>query len=197
MNGHEEQIIGALFDIVDPEEHGETRRLLMRAYESNATGDRDELIERLVSELVAVLNEKLTRREGVDVLTDTIGFLLDRFLSVVEVAPVAIVVVDPDGTVQLWNDSAERLFGWPESDVLGRRFVSSESEASDALGSSLTRLRDGERLTGVETRHPHRDGSQLDVRFWAAPLRDRDGSIRSLVGAAAGGSGPRRSSGDD
>ncbi|ELZ61556.1 MULTISPECIES: sensor histidine kinase [Halorubrum] len=177
MNGHEEQVVGALFDVVDPEEHAETRRRLLRAYESNATDDRDELIERLVSELVAVLNEELTRGEGVDVLSDAIGFLLDRFLSVVEVAPVAIVVVDPDGTVRLWNDGAERLFGWSESDALGRRFVSEGSGASDALESSLTRLRDGERLTGVETRHPHYDGSLLDVRFWAAPLRDRDGEF--------------------
>ncbi|PAU84491.1 diguanylate cyclase [Halorubrum salipaludis] len=189
MNRYEEQIVGALFDVVDAEEHGEARRLLMRAYESNATGDRDELIERLVSELVVVLNEELTRREGADVLTDTIGFLLDRFLSVVEVAPVAIVVVGPDGTVQLWNDGAERLFGWSESDALGRRFVSGEAEteaeaevdggaeAADPLESSLQRLRNGERLTGVEARHPHRDGSLLEVRFWAAPLRDRDGEF--------------------
>lgn len=177
MNRHEEHVLGALFDVVDPEEHAETRRRLMRAYESNAAGDRDELIERLVSELVAVLNEELARSEGVDVLSDAIGFLLDRFLSVVEVAPVAIVVVDPDGTVQLWNDGAERLFGWSESDALGRRFVSTEPAGSDGLGSSLTRLRDGERLTGVETRRPHSDGSLLDVRFWAAPLRDRDGEF--------------------
>ncbi|ELZ43241.1 pas domain s-box [Halorubrum saccharovorum DSM 1137] len=177
MKQHEEQLVGALFDALDTEEHGVARRQLLGAYESNAAGGRDELIEGLVSELVAVLNDRLTRREGVDALTDAIGFLVDRFTSVVEVAPVAIVVVDPDGTVQLWNDGAERLFGWSESDALGHRLLSSESDASDAFVSSLSRLADGERLTGIEARHPHRDGSLIDIRFWAAPLHDRDGEF--------------------
>lgn len=177
MDRHEEQLVGALFNVLGGHDHDEAERLLLRAYESNATGDRDELIDRLVSEFVYVLNDHLTRREGVEVLTDAIGFLFDRLVSIIEVAPVAIVVVDPDGTIQLWNDGAERLFGWTESDALGRRLVPADPNSPDAFDASLSRLENGERLTGVESRHPHRDGSLLDIRFWAAPFHDRDGEF--------------------
>ncbi|TKX87412.1 PAS domain S-box protein [Halorubrum sp. SS5] len=173
MRRQEEQLVGALFDVLETQGHDEARKRLLRAYESSASEGRDELIERLITELVAVLNEQLGRREGAVVLTDAIEFLFDRLVSVVEVAPVAIVVVDAEGAVQLWNDGAERLFGWTESDALGGRLVSKEADAGGPFGDSLSRLERGERLTGVETRHPHRDGSLVDIRFWAAPLRDR------------------------
>ncbi|TKX75490.1 PAS domain S-box protein [Halorubrum sp. GN11_10-6_MGM] len=177
MRRQEEQLVGALFDVLEAEGHGEARQRLLRAYDSTASESRDELIERLIAELVTVLNEQLDPEEGADALTDAIEFLFDRLVSVVEVAPVAIVVVDADGAVQLWNDGAERLFGWTEADALGSRLVSREAEATEPFGDSLSRLERGERLTGVETRHPHRDGSLVDIRYWAAPLRDRDGAF--------------------
>lgn len=177
MRRQEEQLVGALFDVLEAEGHGEARQRLLRAYESGAAAGRDELTERLIGELVAVLNEQLSGPEGADVLTDAIEFLFDRLVSVVEVAPVAIVVVDADGAVQLWNDGAERLFGWTEADALGRRLVAPGRDAAGPFGDSLSRLERGERLTGVETRHPHRDGSLLDIRFWAAPLREDDGAF--------------------
>ncbi|MFC7324586.1 ATP-binding protein [Halorubrum rutilum] len=177
MRRQEEQLVGALFDVLEAEGHGEARQRLLDAYESGASEGRDELIERLITELVAVLNEQLGPREGAAVLTDAIEFLFDRLVSVVEVAPIAIVVVDADGAVQLWNAGAERLFGWSEADALGGRLVATGSDATGPFGDSLSRLRRGDRLTGVETRHPHRDGSLLDIRYWAAPLRDGDGGF--------------------
>jgi len=177
MKRQEEQLVGALFDVLEAEGHAEARQRLLRAYESGASEGRDELIERLITELVAVLNDQLGRREGAAVLTDAVEFLFDRLVSVVEVAPVAIVVVDADGAVQLWNDGAERLFGWTEADALGSRLVATGGDGTGPFGDSFSRLRHGERLTGVETRHPHRDGSLLDIRFWAAPLREGDGAF--------------------
>src|SRR5947199_2834735 len=34
-------------------------------------------------------------------------------------SPIAIVVLDPQGLVRLWNSAAERLFGWSEQEVIG------------------------------------------------------------------------------
>lgn len=192
MRRQEEQLVGALFDVLEAEGHGEARQRLLDAYESGASEGRDELIERLITELVAVLNEQLGPREGAAVLTDAIEFLFDRLVSVVEVAPIAIVVVDADGAVQLWNDGAERLFGWSEADALGGRLVATGSDATGPFGDSLSRLRRGDRLAGVETRHPHRDGSLLDIRYWAAPLRDGGGFTGATYVATDVGERKRR-----
>jgi two-component system sensor kinase FixL len=44
----------------------------------------------------------------------------ERVRSIVESAVDAIVVIDDRGLIQAFNPSAERLFGYPASDVLGR-----------------------------------------------------------------------------
>ena len=32
----------------------------------------------------------------------------------------AVVIADRAGTIRLWNDAAERLFGWSASEALGQ-----------------------------------------------------------------------------
>lgn len=43
----------------------------------------------------------------------------NRLESFIEASPVAIMAVDPDGDVTLWNSAAEEIFGWAEAEVLG------------------------------------------------------------------------------
>ena len=76
--------------------------------------------------------------------------------------------------MQLWNDGAERIFGWQESEVLGESLSRLFREPSDRPIPSVPRQESGDQLTGLEARLPHKDGSLLDVRVWAAPLHNRD-----------------------
>lgn len=175
MNRHAEQFVGAIFRILRNKGYGEAQQQLIESYRSQAHSDREELVSNLTTELVTVLRQHLTRQEEVDVLTATVEYLVDRFVTIIEVTPVAIVVVDRDGTIQLWNRGAERTFGWAESDVLGESYRELLSETPDTLESLFARLEDGEQLPGVETQHRHSDGAILDVRLWAAPL-SHDGS---------------------
>ncbi len=46
---------------------------------------------------------------------------LGRLTALVASAPVAIVELDLQGRVRLWNDAAQRIFGWSEQEVLGER----------------------------------------------------------------------------
>ena len=46
---------------------------------------------------------------------------LQRLHAIVESSPVAIIALDGDGMVRMWNTSAERIFGWSESEVVGRQ----------------------------------------------------------------------------
>lgn len=173
MDRHTEQLVGALFTVLKTQGHAEARRQLMDEYRSHSSQDHDALIDALVADLVTVLHQHLTPREEVDVLTATVEYLVNRFVSIIEVAPVAIVVVDAEGSVQLWNDGAERIFGWTESEMLTESY---SDVLADPAGADLpiSRLADGHRLTGIETQHHHRDGSVLDVRVWAAPLHNHD-----------------------
>ncbi|MFC7072551.1 PAS domain S-box protein [Halovenus rubra] len=174
MSKHREQLVGALFDVLDTQGHSEAQQLLLKTYQSHATTDREELLDQLVADLVTILHRELTPQEEVDILTTTVEYVVNRFVSVIEVAPVAIVVVGDDGAIQLWNQGATRIFGWEESSVLGEFFVQLFQDTSDTVASSVSQLEEGEHLTGIETQCHHRDGSLLDVRLWAAPLYNHD-----------------------
>ncbi len=94
-----------------------------------------------------------------------------------------IVTLDPDGNVTSWSSSAERLFGYPESEIVGHpaaAFFRPEDVAAGLPGRLLTEAHAAGR---VETAGPRirRDGTT----FWAntvvtAAIAD-DGELRGFV----------------
>ena len=173
MNGHTDQLIGALFRVLAADGHEEAQQLLLETYRQQAMADREELAQNLFVDCLTVLTERLDAETGADVLTTAVQYLGDRLTAVIEAVPIAIVVVDTDRSIQLWNDGATRMFGWSEAEMHHRRYPDCLTVASDA-GSFDDRLRAGESLAGIEAQHRHRNGSVLDVRIWAAPLQAAD-----------------------
>jgi PAS domain S-box-containing protein len=101
--------------------------------------------------------------------------------TVIEASPVAIILLDPDGNVKLWNAAAERLFGWRETEVFGQ-FLPYVSEDKQGEYSTLReRVLRGESFSGVEVRCRKRDGSPVDISIATAPMRDADGNITGII----------------
>jgi diguanylate cyclase (GGDEF)-like protein len=109
---------------------------------------------------------------GDDVIAVGPTTALERLRAVIDLAPAALVAVDLVGRVTLWNPAAERLFGWPAGDVLGR--------PDPTLGGALPDVAPGTRV--------HRDGSALPVEVASSPLHDDGGAVagRLSVYAEAG-----------
>ncbi|SEM06583.1 PAS domain S-box protein [Haloferax larsenii] len=170
MSRHTEQLVGALFNVLKTEGHTEAQQRFIESYQSHAPAQREELVATLVSDFVSIIQDYLTPQERADVFTATVEYLREQFLSVIEVAPVAIIVVAEDGSVQLWNTGAERIFGWTETEFLTESYSRMLAELPDTFETYFSQLQRGERLTGIETRHRHKNGSTLDVRLWAAPV---------------------------
>jgi len=174
MTDQTEQLVGSLFRTLSEEGHAEVQQALLNTYNSEATADREELTESLLSELLDALGEQTSTRTQVEVLTTAVERLLDRFAAVVEAAPVAILVVDTEGAIQVWSDGAERIFGWSDAEMLGRPYPEALTESPEATEEFHRRLEDGGRLHGVETQHAHRNGAILDVKVRGAPIQARD-----------------------
>jgi two-component system cell cycle sensor histidine kinase/response regulator CckA len=118
--------------------------------------------------VMAVIRDDTARREA----------QRDKSLlaSIVQSSHDAIVSTDLDGTVLTWNPGAERLYGYPAAEVLGRRsdfLVPPDRVADEAQVRML--VAGG----GLVDRHIayriRRDGRQIPVSMLVSPLNDPDG----------------------
>jgi PAS domain S-box-containing protein len=118
------------------------------------------------------INERKELEGALAKSTEELGRQKRYFESLLEISPVAIVTTDLEDVVTSWNPAAERLFGYPRGEALGRRIdelvaVSAELRAEAA---SVSRAALGEGRAHAITRRTHKDGSLIDVELWAAPV---------------------------
>ncbi len=99
----------------------------------------------------------------------------------VECAADAIVAVDPDFAVTVWNPAAERMFGWSAAEVVGKPAPIVPDELQAEHHAVLERVRAGGHVS-IATRRLHRDGRLIDVRIDTSVLRDQDGAPAGWVG---------------
>ena len=112
---------------------------------------------------------------------DKPGFDADQlWQAVIEASPTAMIALDGDGNVRLWNPAAERLFGWTREEVMGRRFPPAPRDHREEFPAWLEGVMRGESLP---EREMHRkDGSLVNVSINAAPLSDDRGGASGAAG---------------
>ncbi|MFM6157797.1 MAG: PAS domain S-box protein, partial [Sphaerospermopsis kisseleviana] len=86
----------------------------------------------------------------------------------------------PHSNIKLWNPSAERIFGWTETEVLEQpnSIISIELEEYQKIKTSILQ---GITPSSLELRQAKKDGTLIDIVFSAAPLRNSDGVIDGMV----------------
>ena len=97
----------------------------------------------------------------------------------------AVMVVDLDGIVLLWNPASERLSGWSASEALGSEISEVLAASTEAALGPLRSL--AASATPVEryVRVRRTDGSMVRVRVTLVPLEDREGHVCGLLGVAS------------
>jgi two-component system NtrC family sensor kinase len=103
--------------------------------------------------------------------------------ALIQASPVAIIALDPDGKVRLWNPAAEKMFGWRESEVLGNFLPFISEDKMEEHRAFRDRVLRGEGFSGVEVCRQKKDGSAIDISFSTAPLRDTKGTITGILSA--------------
>ncbi|HKH91801.1 MAG TPA: PAS domain S-box protein [Gemmatimonadaceae bacterium] len=115
-----------------------------------------------------------------------------RLEELVAGAPLAIMVLDNDSNVVMWNLAAEEMFQWTAGEVLGRPVPTIPPEERAAYDDLRGRERRGESIRAISSRRVRKDGVVLDVQISTAPLRDRDGSVVGVIGMVTDVSEQRR-----
>jgi PAS domain S-box-containing protein len=100
--------------------------------------------------------------------------------AVIECAADAIVAVDAQLAVTVWNPAAERMFGWSASEVLGKIPPIVPDELKAEHNAVQERIQEGGQIS-IATRRFHRDGRLVDVRIDTSALRDSQSRLLGWV----------------
>jgi two-component system sensor kinase FixL len=97
--------------------------------------------------------------------------------ALAEFASESILVCAPDGTVSYWNRAAETLFGWPASEIVGRKI---DGIAIAPKGQPHVQfLAHGEWRGRVVRRSP--DGREIAAMVRAVARRDAAGTLLEII----------------
>lgn len=97
--------------------------------------------------------------------------------SLLEAAPLAIVVTDRDAKIVRWNRAAVSLFGWMEDEILGRTHpLLREIGAVESITATSAET-DARSVLGTELKLSRKDGHSIDAAVWTAHVRDDFGNI--------------------
>jgi PAS domain S-box-containing protein len=113
---------------------------------------------------------------------------IDRFYRTLACeAPDAIIYVDTGGRIAFWNRAAERIFGHPATEALGKTLdiiIPEKLRArhnhgfGETIRTGRTRYGAGEVLAVPAV---HRDGRRLSIEFTILPFHDRAGRILGIA----------------
>jgi PAS domain S-box-containing protein len=103
--------------------------------------------------------------------------------AMVTCSPVALYTIDLDGRVQIWNESAERVFGWAADEVVGEPLPIVPADRQHEYRELREALSRGERFVAREVVRLRRDGTLFHGSLSTAPVKDADGRVVAIMGA--------------
>jgi len=156
------------------------------AVEALKQGANDFLMKgrlgRLLPMIRRALNEVEQRREIARV-ENSLRETYHEMEGLIAASPMAIVAVDREGRVTVWNESAEKLFGWTREEVLGQPppFIGSGDEL--ALHFLLCPTGPDQIPTFLEMQICTRAdvNRRVDLELYSAPLIDSAGGFRGVI----------------
>ena len=105
-----------------------------------------------------------------------------QLTAVLDASDDAIVIVDLDGTVRLWNPGAARMYGHTAGDMEGGwigQLV--PPDRTEELTRVLAEITAGRRVDPFDTVRMARGGHVLDVSLSAVPVRESGGQVVGAV----------------
>ena len=97
--------------------------------------------------------------------------------ELIKALPIAVVGIDANALVTVWNPASERIFGWKQSEVLGELLPIVPSDENVDFYAMFQSELAGEAQVAKQCRRRRKDGSLIDVCISTAPMRDANGLI--------------------
>lgn len=99
----------------------------------------------------------------------------ERYRGLLEVSPGAVALYDASLTVIEWNATAERLYDFSKTEVLGRPLPTVPAGGEQELSLFLERVKAGESIDDVETIRRNKQGDNIEVQLSLLPFHEPAG----------------------
>ena len=97
----------------------------------------------------------------------------------------AVIATDLEGRISYWNHFAERLYGWPAAEAVGRSIfeVTPAETSGEQAGEIMSQLAAGRTWSG-EFNVRRRDGTSFPALVTDTPIHDEAGRLVGVVGVS-------------
>ncbi|MEO6319358.1 MAG: PAS domain S-box protein [Polaromonas sp.] len=138
-----------------------------------------ELADNLAFGIVS-LRARLERRRSEEAARQASAKLREQ-ASLIDLGPDAIVVRNLDRTLRFWNKGAERMYGWPAEEVLGKTMADLMYRDPQALTAVIDQALATEGGWTGEVEKGARDGSTVHVEMRCTVVRDENGQVNGMM----------------
>ncbi|MBN1584042.1 MAG: PAS domain S-box protein [Anaerolineae bacterium] len=132
----------------------------------------------VINDLEQQIAERKRAEESLREVNETLQALFDH-------SPLAIIVIDLDSHVLLWNKAAESMYGWTAQEVRGELLSTIPRDKLKEHQTIRDRVTNGESMTNLELIRQRKDGSTFFLEASIAPLRDATGKVYAQVSIGA------------
>ena len=123
------------------------------------------------AEVTSAATDEAAARETMLSSIEALGSMMD----------VALIGLDPGGTIIAWNDAATVLIGWSSSDIVGQPLAALyPADRRDRVEADLAAAASSGRFD-ERASWPRRDGSAFTAQLGLVALRDRDGRLHGYA----------------
>ncbi len=162
---HGESLDGLEFQISSKD--GGTRWVLIKGVLVRGEDGRPVAVEGILSDI--------TPRKRMETIRS-------RLAAIVSSSSEAIIGKTLDGIITDWNVGAEKLYGYPAGEVIGKPInILVPPGHPDDIPALLEKIRRGESIERYETVRMRKDGRKIQVSLSLSPLKDTSGNV---VGAS-------------
>ncbi len=141
------------------------------------SGIRDISDRKRIAEELRRANEALHRRSA-----EQLGEYRSRLALIIDSSEDAILSKDLNGIITSWNKGAERIYGYPPEEVMGKHIsLLIPGDRPDEVSNILKKVSEGESIEHYESVRLTKDGHRLDVSISVSPMRN---AASDIVGAS-------------
>ena len=106
---------------------------------------------------------------------------LNALKGIIDTSPLAVVTIDLDGKVTLWNRAAESIFGWSAKEVINQPYPLIDQYGEDSLESVIHRVNQSTEASHYEAVRYHKNGKKLYIEVNASALLDYRGNNKGFL----------------